>query len=111
MLTDLFESDDRVSLYNMDSCVDEASETVTFLYKFVPGVCSRSFGMNVAKMAGLSEKICSRGKEMSSRFQTAMLVAQAKKIHTQMIAAKEAGDLSALQDLHAQARSLGFHKQ
>ena len=33
--------------------VDDAQENVTFLYKFAKGTCPKSYGMNVARLAGL----------------------------------------------------------
>jgi len=47
-----------------------ANETdVTFLYKFIPGTCPKSYGMNVANMAGLPESLVKRATEMSQLFE------------------------------------------
>ena len=36
------------------ACVQQADKRdVTFLYTLLPGVCSKSYGMNVAHMAGV----------------------------------------------------------
>ena len=35
----------------LDPHVDEATQRITFLYKLVPGVASRSFGLHVARLA------------------------------------------------------------
>lgn len=43
-------------------------DKIDFLYKFVKGECPRSFGMNVALMSGLSQKIVDRAKEKSEQF-------------------------------------------
>ena len=32
-------------------------ETITFLYKFVEGACPKSYGFNVAKLAGLPPEV------------------------------------------------------
>jgi len=39
-----------------------------FLYKFVPGYCPVSFGINVARMAGIEKKIINRAKVKSNEF-------------------------------------------
>ena len=36
---------------------DEECDRITFLYKFIEGECPRSFGMNVARMAGLPQSV------------------------------------------------------
>ncbi len=40
-------------------------EQIKFLYKFIPGECPQSFGLNVARMAGLKESILLKAKYMS----------------------------------------------
>ena len=35
----------------------EGGETITFLYKLAPDFCPKSYGFNVARLAGLSEKV------------------------------------------------------
>jgi DNA mismatch repair protein MSH6 len=37
---------------------DVCEETVTFLYKFAPGACPKSYGFNAAKLAGLPAEVC-----------------------------------------------------
>ena len=37
--------------------MDEAAQTVTFLYKFRRGLCPKSYGMNVARLAGLPDSV------------------------------------------------------
>jgi dsDNA-specific endonuclease/ATPase MutS2 len=44
---------ENVSLYHMSCSVSRESREITFDYKFLPGVCNKSFGINVAHMAGL----------------------------------------------------------
>lgn len=43
-------------------------DKIEFLYKFKKGECPKSFGMNVALMSGLSEKIVERAKFKSKQF-------------------------------------------
>ncbi|MPC89739.1 putative DNA mismatch repair protein Msh6 [Portunus trituberculatus] len=43
---------------------DPSQETITFLYKFTDGSCPKSYGFNVARLAGLPETVIrqARGK-------------------------------------------------
>ena len=43
-----------VGLFHMKSSYEEHSDVVKFLYKFIPGVAPQSFGIYVAKMAGIN---------------------------------------------------------
>eukprot|EP01023_Acetabularia_acetabulum_P027586 TRINITY_DN26088_c0_g1_i3.p1 TRINITY_DN26088_c0_g1~~TRINITY_DN26088_c0_g1_i3.p1 ORF type:complete len:255 (-),score=38.24 TRINITY_DN26088_c0_g1_i3:221-985(-) len=45
--------------------VDDRREDIVFLYKLVEGVCTQSFGPNVAKLAGLPESIITRAKQIA----------------------------------------------
>ena len=40
----------------MAATVNDLTNEMTFLYKFLPGLCPASHGHNVAKIAGLPEK-------------------------------------------------------
>ncbi len=42
-----------VDLFHMDCFVDDKNHSVNFLYKFKKGVCPKSYGINVAKLAGI----------------------------------------------------------
>ncbi|EPX71524.1 MutS protein 3 [Schizosaccharomyces octosporus yFS286] len=44
---------------------DQNSQSISFLYKLVPGIASRSYGLNVARMAGIPISIIYRAEEMS----------------------------------------------
>jgi DNA mismatch repair protein MSH6 len=70
MLMEEFANDSRISMYHMSCLVDQAKESVTFLYQFVPGVCPKSYGMNIARLAGLPEPVVHRAKFMSEQFET-----------------------------------------
>lgn len=62
MLLDDYRTYPGVALYHMALRADEHEEKVLFLYRFERGECSNSFGMNIAKMAGLDRKIVMRAR-------------------------------------------------
>lgn len=69
MLHDEFADDPLISMYHMSSRVNSDESDVTFLYKFIPGVCPKSYGSNVARAAGLSDRVIRRAQEMSEKFE------------------------------------------
>ena len=46
-----------ISTGYMSYLLDSNTESVTFLYKLVEGVCPDSFGINVARLAGIPEPL------------------------------------------------------
>jgi DNA mismatch repair ATPase MutS len=52
----------------MDSSYDSQQEKLKLLYKFIPGVAPQSFGIEVAKMAGIDEKVLEIAKKKSMEF-------------------------------------------
>jgi DNA mismatch repair protein MSH6 len=48
----------------MDSSVDEETKDIKFKYKFTKGICPESYGIEVAKMAGIPQKILKRANEI-----------------------------------------------
>ncbi|RKP18727.1 hypothetical protein ROZALSC1DRAFT_29612 [Rozella allomycis CSF55] len=68
-LTQDFSSHSTITNYHMAIHTDELLKQVTFLYKFVPGVCPKSHGMNVAKMAGLPISIIEEAERIAKEFE------------------------------------------
>ena len=68
MLLDDFKNKPGVASYHMSYVANEEQDSITFLYKFVKGECPLSFGMNVARMAGIPRSILDRAKFKSSEF-------------------------------------------
>jgi DNA mismatch repair ATPase MutS len=87
LLVDDWSIDPRVLLGHMDCLVaseeqDAKEEDVTFLYRLCKGNSPKSYGINVARLAGLPEEVITIALEQSARFE-----AQAKedmqKVHGQ----------------------------
>lgn len=64
--------DTKVSLCHMACEVGEGEgglEEVTFLYRLTPGACPKSYGVNVARLAGIPASVLQRANEKSSDFE------------------------------------------
>lgn len=62
----------QVSLYHMAckvAATKGGSEEVTFLYKLSPGACPKSYGVNVARLAGMPEPILQRAGVRSAELE------------------------------------------
>lgn len=68
MLLDDFRNTPGVGLFHMACSADKDSDKVVFLYKFIRGECPSSFGMNVARMAGIPDSVIAKAKRMSLQF-------------------------------------------
>ena len=68
MLLDEFRNYDGVKLYHMACRANEAQDEVIFLYKFQPGECPQSFGLNVARMAGIPKGVLDRARIKATEF-------------------------------------------
>ena len=63
----------EVQCCHMDYLQDEKDNTkIIFLYRVVPGVAHRSFGLNVAHLAGIPVSVIKRAAEMSEKFEEQM---------------------------------------
>lgn len=51
-------------VHNLSALVEERGDGIRFLYKIAPGVSRRSYGIEVARMAGLPEAIVRRATEI-----------------------------------------------
>ena len=59
---------DNVSCLTTD--VREHNNDIVFLHKIIPGVANRSYGIAVAKMAGMPEKIVARAEQVLSNLES-----------------------------------------
>ncbi|CAI0425114.1 unnamed protein product [Linum tenue] len=67
-----YEKDSKVSLCHMACKVgvgSEGVEEVTFLYRLTPGACPKSYGVNVARLAGLPEHVLQKAAAKSSEME------------------------------------------
>ena len=48
---------------------DDRDHSITFLYTLGAGTCPKSFGINVARLAGLPEAVLQRAKRISAEFE------------------------------------------
>lgn len=65
--------DPKVALGHMDCTVNADESKVTFLYKLVEGMCPKSYGINVARLAGLPEEVITHAAKKSHEFEQALL--------------------------------------
>jgi DNA mismatch repair protein MSH6 len=68
MLLDDFKNRRGVESYHMLHKSNEEQDQVMFMYKFVKGCSESSFGINVARLAGLPNSIIDKAKAKSNQF-------------------------------------------
>jgi len=61
---------ENYGVVNYNATVKEWNNSIVFLRKIVPGSASRSYGIEVAKMAGIPENIISRAKSILHQLET-----------------------------------------
>ena len=59
-------ADKHAGIKNLNLLVKETADQITFLHKVVEGAADRSYGIQVAKLAGLPEDVIKRAKEVYS---------------------------------------------
>lgn len=70
-LTDLADSLDKVS--NLNVAVRENNGDVTFLHKIVPGAADKSYGIHVAKIAGVPKDVVRRAAEILKELENSVI--------------------------------------
>ena len=83
-LVDEFSTHPNVAMANMDCKITEendlnrddenydADANVTFLYKLVGGACTKSYGLNVARLARLPQEVLNKARLKSKQFEATM---------------------------------------
>ncbi len=62
---------DRFSVVrNMTVAVSEQADTIRFLYRVIPGTADRSYGVHVAKLAGLPPPVIARAESMLAELES-----------------------------------------
>ncbi|KAJ3219395.1 DNA mismatch repair protein msh6 [Clydaea vesicula] len=69
MLTEEFKNNPIIKMMFMSFYSDEENRDITFLYKLVPGVCLKSYGMVVANMAGVPIEIINKADTVAEEFE------------------------------------------
>ncbi|KAH9551678.1 hypothetical protein CY35_09G025900 [Sphagnum magellanicum] len=93
-------ADPTVELYHMACEVASTpggSEEVTFLYKLVMGACPKSYGVNVARLAGMPESILQRASSRSAQLELAFECNDKKEITDKVVDLSEEELLKELQ--------------
>ena len=74
-----WKNDESVRLGHMECMVEDDSSddvvdksNITFLYTLGDGPCPKSFGVNVARLAGLPDDVLQRAKKISAVFEAEM---------------------------------------
>ncbi len=73
-LTSLADTVDGIR--NVHAAVKEEADQVTFLYRIKDGPADRSYGINVARLAGLPEAVLSRAKDLQKQLESKRRVVQ-----------------------------------
>ncbi|KAI9298967.1 DNA mismatch repair protein Msh6 [Neoconidiobolus thromboides FSU 785] len=68
MLTNEFINYPKIKMMHMDCLVLPNSNKVQFLYKLKQGVCNKSYGMNVASMAGIPDLVIQLAEKKANEF-------------------------------------------
>ena len=80
MLIDEFKTVKGVKNYHMAFRHDQNTDQILFLYRFIQGDCPQSFGLNVARLAGIPTKVMIIAKQKSLEF-AARFDAMTRKAH------------------------------
>jgi DNA mismatch repair protein MutS len=56
-------AEDEKKVKNMQVAVEETKETILFLHKIIPGIAAKSYGIHVAKLAGLPKKVIAQAAQ------------------------------------------------
>jgi DNA mismatch repair protein MSH6 len=64
----------------MSVLVDEENREVTFLYKLIDGISEKSYGMNVAAMAGVPHDVVAKAEEAARDFELGSRLAKSLEL-------------------------------
>lgn len=79
----------EVGYFRMDCYYYKEQERIVFLYKLVSGVCEKSFGIDVAKLAGIPKQVLITANEVADKFEDKLSIALKNNVEDQFIKAIE----------------------
>jgi len=103
-LTDLVTTKQRVENFNI--AVREWKDQIIFLRKLVPGGTSRSYGIQVARIAGLSESVLKRAGEILNNLEGTELDERGRPRLAQTLSDEDKDDMVQLNLFSSQDRKL-----
>ena len=71
----------EVAFYKMASRYDTDKDKLEFLYELVRGVSDKSFGIDVAKIAGVPNEVCVKANAISEEFEDGLSQALKRKVN------------------------------
>lgn len=74
LLCDEFSNDTRVLPFHMDLKLNNETKSIIFLYKFISGICPKSYGMNVAQLAGIPQEVIDNSVALASDVELSTLL-------------------------------------
>ncbi|CAG0884130.1 unnamed protein product [Cyprideis torosa] len=97
-LTEEFQNHPRMQLGHMacmveDENEDPTQETITFLYQLEPGACPKSYGFNVARLAGLPDDLIRLGNSKAKEFERKSKAASCARLLLRADVMEEIGSL------------------
>jgi DNA mismatch repair protein MutS len=80
-LTDLTESLERVT--NMNVAVREWNDEIAFLHKIIPGAADKSYGIHVARLAGVPREVIARARDILTELEKTHVKATTPLLETE----------------------------
>jgi len=81
VLLDEFRDMPQITFFHMGSRIDYHNEKIIFSYKLLPGECSNSFGLNIARIGGLNQDILKVAKAKADEFEKLFNIREAVRVH------------------------------
>ncbi|KXS11873.1 DNA mismatch repair protein Msh6 [Gonapodya prolifera JEL478] len=103
MLTEEYKDNPLVSRCFMSFQNDDEKREVTFLYKLAQGVSRKSYGMNVAAMAGVPREVVDKAEAIAQEFETqqGLQRARARAVDTNLPVAVQADFAFLLENINS----------
>ncbi|XP_057966669.1 DNA mismatch repair protein MSH6 isoform X2 [Malania oleifera] len=106
-----YQRDPKVSLCHMACQVGQGDgvEEVAFLYKLTPGACPKSYGVNVARLAGLPDSVLKIAAAKSREFEAVYGKKGRRTVGSSSIQGQEEEMLAFMQNFVSAAAKLSCH--